>query len=277
MWEWPTSPKYNQRQPMLRFFRQLRHRLLTHHKISKYLLYAIGEIVLVVIGILIALQVNNWNEDKKERRQEATYLTRLLEDFQRDSLSLAGSIRLTGFKVGQAEDLLGQFQESSKIQDSVRFVYDAFLVGRGGSFRPYIPSYQKLIVSGNINTVQNDSITAMIARYLDRIDGFESFVYEEGSYRRRRYNEHLHRYFSARIMPEIWNTELDSLMPLEKVRELGIDIDGFKNDPASVYHIQNVSALNAELNHLYNQSMDRYIEPILSMLRKEIATVEKNR
>jgi uncharacterized membrane protein YgaE (UPF0421/DUF939 family) len=52
---------------MLRFFRQLRQRLLTQNRISKYLLYAIGEIVLVVIGILIALQVNNYSETIKER------------------------------------------------------------------------------------------------------------------------------------------------------------------------------------------------------------------
>ncbi|MFC2148575.1 hypothetical protein ACFLR9_08420 [Bacteroidota bacterium] len=49
---------------MLRFFRQIRKRLLTDNKFSKYLLYAVGEILLVVIGILIALQVNNWNEQR---------------------------------------------------------------------------------------------------------------------------------------------------------------------------------------------------------------------
>jgi hypothetical protein len=51
---------------MFRFFRQIRQRLLTDNKFSKYLLYAVGEILLVVIGILIALQVNNWNESKRK-------------------------------------------------------------------------------------------------------------------------------------------------------------------------------------------------------------------
>ena len=53
---------------MLRFFRTLRQKLLSENKFSKYLLYAIGEILLVVIGILIALQVNNWNEERKENK-----------------------------------------------------------------------------------------------------------------------------------------------------------------------------------------------------------------
>ena len=50
---------------MIKFFRKIRQRLLTENKFSKYLLYAIGEIILVVIGILIALQINNWNEGRK--------------------------------------------------------------------------------------------------------------------------------------------------------------------------------------------------------------------
>jgi len=52
---------------MINFLRKTRQQLLSQNKVSKYILYAIGEIVLVVIGILIALQINNWNEFKKDR------------------------------------------------------------------------------------------------------------------------------------------------------------------------------------------------------------------
>ncbi|MGB5318748.1 DUF6090 family protein [Eudoraea sp.] len=51
---------------MIKFFRRIRQQLLKENNLSKYLLYAIGEIVLVVIGILIALQINNWNQENKE-------------------------------------------------------------------------------------------------------------------------------------------------------------------------------------------------------------------
>lgn len=53
---------------MLKFFRKIRQGLLTENKISKYLIYAIGEIALVMIGILLALQVNNWNEQAKSNQ-----------------------------------------------------------------------------------------------------------------------------------------------------------------------------------------------------------------
>ena len=52
---------------MIRFFRTLRQRLLSENRLGKYLLYAIGEIALVMIGILLALQVNTWNEARKDR------------------------------------------------------------------------------------------------------------------------------------------------------------------------------------------------------------------
>jgi len=52
---------------MIKFFRKIRYDLMEKNKTGKYLKYAIGEIILVVIGILVALQINTWNEEKKER------------------------------------------------------------------------------------------------------------------------------------------------------------------------------------------------------------------
>ena len=56
---------------MIKFFRQIRYKLMSENKTSKYLKYAVGEILLVVIGILIALKVNDWNETQKQLRQES--------------------------------------------------------------------------------------------------------------------------------------------------------------------------------------------------------------
>ncbi|WP_162919882.1 DUF6090 family protein [Hanstruepera ponticola] len=57
---------------MIKFFRKIRERLLTENKFDKYLLYAIGEIILVVFGFLIALQINNWNEERKTENLEVS-------------------------------------------------------------------------------------------------------------------------------------------------------------------------------------------------------------
>ncbi len=73
---------------MIKFFRKIRQRLLTENKFSKYILYAMGEILLVMIGILLALQVNNWNEYRKARQLEQTYLKRLQTDLMTDTAYL---------------------------------------------------------------------------------------------------------------------------------------------------------------------------------------------
>ncbi|MGB0346625.1 MAG: DUF6090 family protein [Balneolaceae bacterium] len=79
---------------MLRFFRLLRKKLLDEGHIRKYVWYALGEILLVMIGILLALQVNNWNEERKNNRNEAFYLEKIEGSLRSDSLNLVQSINL---------------------------------------------------------------------------------------------------------------------------------------------------------------------------------------
>ncbi|SHH42148.1 DUF6090 family protein [Winogradskyella jejuensis] len=72
---------------MIKFFRRIRQQLLSENKFSKYLLYAIGEIVLVVIGILIALQINNWNEAKANEARLIKILKEIRLDLETDVIN----------------------------------------------------------------------------------------------------------------------------------------------------------------------------------------------
>jgi hypothetical protein len=81
---------------MIKIFRNIRKSLLTEDlparkvgKTIKYFKYAIGEIILVVIGILIAVQVNSWNTDNKDKKLEKRYITDLIQDLQADSVAIA--------------------------------------------------------------------------------------------------------------------------------------------------------------------------------------------
>ncbi|MBW2938512.1 hypothetical protein KXJ69_10360 [Aureisphaera sp. CAU 1614] len=73
---------------MIKFFRKIRQKLLSENKFNKYFLYAIGEIFLVVIGILIALQINNWNEEKKINKSISDHLTILKQNLNEDHVQL---------------------------------------------------------------------------------------------------------------------------------------------------------------------------------------------
>jgi len=77
---------------MIKFLRNIRQNMINQNKVSKYLLYAIGEIVLVVIGILIALQINNNNEEKQRIKREYEIMTNLAEDFNNNLVSINRSL-----------------------------------------------------------------------------------------------------------------------------------------------------------------------------------------
>lgn len=74
---------------MIKFFRHIRKRLLSENKFSKYLLYAVGEIVLVVIGILIALGINDWNENRKNETIIKNNTVLLIESLVADSIYIS--------------------------------------------------------------------------------------------------------------------------------------------------------------------------------------------
>lgn len=79
---------------MFTLFRRIRQKLIASGSITKYLLYATGEILLVVIGILIALQINNWNETNKMDSMVSQALSEIREDLVQDTLILQSRITL---------------------------------------------------------------------------------------------------------------------------------------------------------------------------------------
>jgi hypothetical protein len=77
---------------MLFLLRQIRRKLLSENKITTYLFYGIGEISLVVVGILIAVSIDGWNDDRKTVRQEQSYLERLLSENKQDQATFTSLI-----------------------------------------------------------------------------------------------------------------------------------------------------------------------------------------
>ncbi len=94
---------------MIKFFRKIRQNLLSENKFSKYLIYAVGEIILVVIGILIALGINNWNEGNKKGAEESEYLVNLLAEFKVNQEELKTNIthhKFVKLKTKELSDLI---------------------------------------------------------------------------------------------------------------------------------------------------------------------------
>ncbi|MCR9290948.1 MAG: DUF6090 family protein [Bacteroidetes bacterium] len=115
---------------MIKFFRKIRQNLIMENKTGKYLKYAIGEIVLVVIGILIALGINNWNESRKFKNVEKTVLTNIYKNLATDStqfnyytktIEQIEKLHLELFQVGQGNVSLDSISEPSLIRRTLYF------------------------------------------------------------------------------------------------------------------------------------------------------------
>lgn len=148
---------------MLSFFRAIRMKLVENNKFKKYSLYAIGEIILVVIGILIALQINNWNEARKENALVVSYLQGIQKDLMKDivlidevlreqkiSISLISSID-NAFSYSFSDDVDNKAELLTK-PDKALFAY---LFYRGKSFRSINGNYNSLISDGKSGLIAN--------------------------------------------------------------------------------------------------------------------------
>ena len=117
---------------MIKFFRKIRQKLLTENNFSKYLIYAFGEIVLVVIGILIALSINNWNEGRKNDLKESLLIKNIIEDLSLDSVHMSQSLNELADQMYVIDDLIAKALDIEKILN-----YDSIgLVRYTSDFRP---------------------------------------------------------------------------------------------------------------------------------------------
>ena len=145
---------------MIKFFRKIRQNLLTEGKTGKYFKYAIGEIALVVIGILIALQINNWNEFRKERIVESNILKEILVNLDTDIKSLDLKINECNEFITHSTRVLQNLQNKTPITDSLKYHYSA-LVGHG-NFQPTTIAYENLKTKG-VDIIRNESTRKAIS------------------------------------------------------------------------------------------------------------------
>ena len=145
---------------MLTFFRRIRKGLLEGGRTSKYLLYAIGEIALVVIGILIALQINNWNEWKKDRSKESEVLEEVAENIESNITKLERYIERGSWADGYSDYVISVLEGQIPYSDSVDNILN-FAKYRMSNFVFSEVGYETLVNTG-IDLVQNDSLKSEI-------------------------------------------------------------------------------------------------------------------
>jgi hypothetical protein len=170
---------------MIKFFNNTRKRLLTEYKFGKpaapagrYLLYAVGEIVLVVIGILIALSINNWNENIKNKSLETNYLIRIIKDLDNDILEYERTSELASERNKRVLFLEQAIKDSQLIKTSPDYFIKSIAYA-GYTYRPAISnhSFVELKSSGRLELINNEELRVSIAKYYDFEFSYSQFEF----------------------------------------------------------------------------------------------------
>ncbi len=155
---------------MIKFFRSIRKDLIEKNKTGKYLKYAVGEIVLVVIGILIALQINNWNEAKKGERKATTILEAIRSDMVKDLEILEDLKPYWEREIMYFKRVFPSFNPRKEINtfaeiDTISQVSYTELFGYDAPFRSNTSAFDAMIADGNSNLITNDTLFSNIQKF----------------------------------------------------------------------------------------------------------------
>ncbi len=160
---------------MLSFFRNNRQNLLAENRFTRYLVYAIGEIILVVIGILIALQINNWNQDRIERKETRVLLSNLKLDVEADIDNLIEQQSGLRSRKDWADYILKSIDEQ-KVTDSTMFITAITRVGWIMDYSQTFPTYSEILSTGKLSYIKSENLKKALANYQTEVEDYRQIV-----------------------------------------------------------------------------------------------------
>jgi hypothetical protein len=185
---------------MIKFFRKIRQNLLLEEKTGKYLKYAFGEIILVVIGILIALAINNWNQRRINNEKQQDYLIGIKNDLEKQIASFNNSNQNYDFIIDKGESILVDFSSIGKVSeiDSInrKLSYLMFTI----KYPEISTTFNELNSTGQLNLIKEKSLRSQIIKYYQDSENYQKSV--DGNTERVVYNQ---------IFPIIKSTVIISL------------------------------------------------------------------
>ena len=165
---------------MIKFFRRIRYDLMEKNKTGKYLKYAIGEIILVVIGILIALSINNWNETKKQEQRAIIYANKIINDIETDLKNVDSLVVIGQRNIKEIENYFNYFENQDPVNisaliDSCSHVIKDVM--RKYRYTPNNHTFKDMQASGNSTLLSEDQKQALVT--LSNTQDFYLIVFEK--------------------------------------------------------------------------------------------------
>ncbi|MBT8395273.1 MAG: hypothetical protein KJN66_10545 [Bacteroidia bacterium] len=264
---------------MIKFFRKIRQNLISENKFSKYLIYAIGEIALVMIGILLALQVSNWNKQHNDRKEEKQILIQLRSEFLQNLAQLNDKFLLRENILTNGETILNLIDNPKPNinSDSLNRLLSKTLTAP--TFEASLGVTNEILNSGKLYLIKNDELrhnisglrgdidfaTEVEVMWKDLRDNFYIPFLTESIQLRNIYNELLS---DSGILNIMTSKNTNSAASMGKSRK-GINIETFLIDSELEDYISNMLAINyvakIQMTGLYNN-----METILELINSEL-------
>jgi len=215
---------------MIKFFRKIRYNLMSENKTSKYFKYAIGEIILVVIGILIALQINNWNENRKNRITEADYYCRILDDFELNEKLVDKNYELTTNRIKLTKALIKDLNNMPNDRSVILNKFTAAL--RHDASLPSNIAFEDITSSGQLKLLTDIKLK-------NRLIEHSIFLNNSLNLLKENRNEIVKRYTDFELITELGYQDIDYIKrELDKEHIALLPSTNWTNDPKHPYFIK---------------------------------------
>ena len=189
---------------MFRFFRHLRKNLTGNHQVRRYLFYAIGEIALVVIGILLALQIDTWNEERELRKKELLYLKEIRTNLEDDLNNVVYSIDFNRRKDSIIQVCLTTMLQAGSDEEAMRKILENMpVLAEFSVYTQNRVAFDNMLSAENIDLISNDDLRTRLSTFYSEANllfGMQDRVRE------------LTRIFVDNITPQLMNRESIQLL-----------------------------------------------------------------
>ena len=243
---------------MIRFFRQIRKNLIGNGQIRRYLFYALGEVALVVIGILLALQIDSWNTDRIERQKEMLYLKEIRSNLQDDLNNVEYSIAFNRNKDSIiTASLNAMLHSGSNLEAMMKISRNMPILAEFSVYTQNRVAFDNMLSAENIDLISGDSLRSALSAYYSAqnlLDGTQERV------------KQLTRIFMDNITPSLMNRENISQFYQENNFVSANDLDFTTNRVlfGDLFGMQK----NLESHTVYLENYRREIEALLQQINQ---------
>jgi hypothetical protein len=244
-------------------------------KTGKYFKYAIGEIILVVIGILIALQINNWNEGRKERLQEQELLTQLQSEFKSNLEQLNQKIAMRETMISSSLKLL-DYMDYPETRNNDSILKHAGQIVIAPTFDPII---NDIVSSGRIQLLQNGSLKEKLSRWTSEIIQVTEEEQVWLTHRTKHYIPILMEHYSFRtVLNSYWKNNVVDQFHLDQGTKTKFTVGNSKSgkditallDNSRFEDIVANCASMARLTNSQSVSLRNRIEELLELIKQDL-------